>query len=63
MTLRKPEVGDNIIHTESYFDRITEGRVTQLLSSQFVYVTDTGNTRLCLYREDWKYKDGNTKKK
>jgi hypothetical protein len=48
----KPEVGDLIEHTCRLNGRF-EGRITQLLSAQFVYETSTGNTRFCMFREDW----------
>ena len=34
-----------------------EGTVVQLLGMQFVYETGDGNTRFCLYKEDWKHID------
>ena len=48
-----PSVGDKIIHREPYFDREHTGKVTQILSSQFVYETCDGQERLCLFSEDW----------
>ena len=50
-----PKVGDKIVHNEPYFDRSNEGVVVQLLSAQFVYETEDGNRRHCMFREDWSY--------
>ena len=48
-----PELGDYIEHRQPYFDRVNRGKVILLLSMQFVYETDNGNTRFCMFREDW----------
>jgi len=50
---RRPELGDYIEHREPYFDRVDRGKVKLILSAQFVYETETGNTRFCLFKEDW----------
>jgi hypothetical protein len=50
---KAPELGDYIEHREPYFNRVYRGKVKQLLSAQFVYETETGNTRFCLFKEDW----------
>jgi hypothetical protein len=50
----KPDLGDRIIHKEPAFNRENEGEVVQMLAMQFVYKTDDGNTRFCLFKEDWK---------
>lgn len=50
----KPDLGDRIIHKEPAFNRENEGEVIQLLAMQFVYRTDNGNDRFCLFKEDWK---------
>jgi hypothetical protein len=50
----KPDLGDRIIHKEPAFNRENEGKVVQMLAMQFVYKTDDGNTRFCLFKEDWK---------
>jgi len=54
MKVKPPSVGDKIIHREPYFDREHEGKVTEILSSQFVYETADGQVRTCLFSEDWK---------
>ncbi len=56
--MKKPEIGDTISHYLPYSNKTYKGTVTQILSSQFVYKTDTGNTRFCLFKEDWSYVDG-----
>ena len=53
---RKPKIGDTIIHTEPEFDRETIGKVEQILSQQFVYRTESGSTKLCMFYEDWRKK-------
>ena len=50
---KKPEIGDRINHKEPAFDRENEGVVIQLLGAQFVYKTDAGHERFCLYKELW----------
>jgi len=51
---RKPELGDYIQHHEPHFNRTREGTVVQLLSAQFVYLTETKNRWMCMYNEQWK---------
>jgi len=51
---KMPKIGDKIEHYEPYFRRTNQGTVTELLSMQFVYKTDTNEERYCLYRENWK---------
>ena len=51
--MKRPEVGDKIEH----FCRLNgefQGEVIEILSSQFVYKTDKGEERFCLFRELWK---------
>tara|TARA_B100001105_G_scaffold252288_1_gene243699 strand:+ start:464 stop:655 length:192 start_codon:yes stop_codon:yes gene_type:complete len=50
---KAPEIGDYIEHREPYFDRVNRGKVILLLSAQFVYETKDGQTRFCLFKEDW----------
>jgi len=50
---KPPELGDYIEHREPYFDRVHRGNVVELLSAQFVYETEDGQTRFCLFKEDW----------
>ena len=50
---KKPELGDRIIHKEPAFNRENEGEVIELLGAQFVYKTDKGHERFCLYKELW----------
>jgi hypothetical protein len=57
MANRKPKIGDYIVHHEPHFDRSTEGTITQLLSAQFVYVSQSGDTRMCMFNENWTFKD------
>ena len=51
--VKKPDLGDRIEHREPAFDRTNEGIVIQMLAEQFVYKTDNGEERFCLYRELW----------
>lgn len=56
MATKRPELGDKIEHTCNLNGKF-EGKVVQLLGMQFVYETETGNTRFCLYREAWRKTD------
>tara|TARA_B100000575_G_C23049086_1_gene603874 strand:+ start:918 stop:1097 length:180 start_codon:yes stop_codon:yes gene_type:complete len=49
---KPPQLGDYIEHTCSLNGR-HEGKVIQLLAMQFVYETPKGESRFCLFREDW----------
>ena len=64
--MAKPEVNDMIEHSEPAFDRVATGKVTELLSSQFIYevhkVVEKGRekipvdktcTRMCMFDEIW----------
>lgn len=51
--MKKPDLGARIRHDEPAFDRATEGIVVLHLAAQFVYQTDDGYERLCLYKEVW----------
>ena len=51
---KKHELGDRILHREPAFNRENEGVVIEMLGMQFVYKTDKGEERFCLFREDWK---------
>ena len=48
-----PNIGDKIEHT-CRLNGTFEGKVIELLSSQFVYETEKGETRFCLFREPWR---------
>jgi len=50
---KPPVLGDRITHT-CRLNGTFEGTVVQLLGMQFVYETDDGHSRFCLFREDWK---------
>lgn len=52
-----PEVGDRIVHKYRYhkFEESRIGVVVLILSTQFIYVTRTGNKHFCQFEEDWKY--------
>ena len=53
--MKQPKAGDRIIHDEPEFERITEGIVVHVLSSQFVYKTEEGYFRYCFTKKDtWK---------
>ena len=49
---KQPELGDRIEHTCRLNGRF-EGVVIEILAQQFIYKTDDGNDRFCLFREDW----------
>jgi len=51
--MKKPSIGDRIEHSNAYGD-VAKGTVDMLLSAQFVYKTDDGRRRYCLFRETWK---------
>ena len=53
---KPPQLGDYIEHT-CRLNGTFQGTVVQLLGMQFVYETGDGNTRFCLYKEDWKHID------
>ena len=65
--MAQPEVGDMIEHSEPPFERVSTGKVVQLLGSQFVYEVhklvekgrekipaDKTSTRMCMNNESWK---------
>ena len=51
---KHPEIGDRIEHTSTLNGKF-EGKVIELLGMQFVYKTDDGHERFCLFKEDWKH--------
>ena len=51
---KAPLIGDIIVHHEPSFNRTNTGKVIQILAMQFVYETAKGQTRFCLFKEDWK---------
>jgi len=51
--VKVPNIGDKIEH----FCRLNgefKGEVIELLGTQFVYKTEDGQERFCLFREQWK---------
>lgn len=50
---KRPELGDRIEHTCSLNGKF-EGIVIQMLGMQFIYKTDDGQERFCLFKETWK---------
>ena len=50
---QRPELGDRIEHTCSLNGKF-EGIVIQMLGMQFIYKTDDGQERFCLFKETWK---------
>jgi len=56
LSSKQPKIGDYIIHSEPYYHRVNEGKVIEILAMQFVYKTPKGETRYCLFKEDWKHK-------
>ena len=60
---KKPELNDEIIHTEYTYNRVNQGKVIQLLDMQFLYQMKDGAIRHCMFDEDWRFvADGKTKK-
>ena len=55
---KQPTLGDVIVHTEAGYNRVSEGKVIQLLSMQLLYEEADGAIRHCLFEEDWKFKHG-----
>ena len=53
---KPPQLGDYIEYT-CRLNGTFQGTVVQLLGMQFVYETGDGDTRFCMYREDWKHID------
>ena len=54
--MKAPKLGDKIEHTCTVNGKF-EGVVQELLSMQFTYMTDDGQIRFCLYRENWRKLD------
>lgn len=50
---KQPELGDRIEHTCTLNGKF-EGVVIELLGMQFVYKTDDGHERFCLFKEIWR---------
>ena len=53
LELKKPKLNDMIEHTCTLNGQ-SEGQVILLLSQQFVYRTDKGHEKFCMYKEMWK---------
>tara|TARA_B100000900_G_scaffold415327_1_gene444799 strand:- start:277 stop:453 length:177 start_codon:yes stop_codon:yes gene_type:complete len=51
--IKQPVLGDIIEHT-CRLNGMFKGKVIEILGMQFVYKTDDGQERFCLFREDWK---------
>ena len=51
--LKQPKLGDRIEHICSLNGKF-EGVVIELLGMQFVYKTDDGHERFCLFKEAWR---------
>ena len=49
-----PTLGDKIEHTCRLHGKF-QGKVVEMLATQFVYETAKGNTRFCLFKEDWRF--------
>ena len=50
---KQPEIGDRIEHI-CRLNGPFEGVVIEILGMQFVYRTDEGHDRFCLFKEIWK---------
>ena len=55
--VKKPQLGDLIVHHEPWFNESNEGRVIKILDSQFLYVLDSGAIRHCMFNELWDFID------
>jgi len=51
--LNKPNIGDKIEHFCPLNGEFN-GEVIELLGTQFVYKTEDGQERFCLFKEQWK---------
>jgi hypothetical protein len=51
--MKRPLLGDKIEHTCT-LNGTFQGTVIQLLSMQFIYKTEKGHERFCLFKEMWK---------
>jgi len=51
--MKIPQLGDRIRHTEILHDRVSEGEVVLILSRQFIYITDSGYSKFCMFSEEW----------
>ena len=60
---KKPELNDEIIHTEYTYNRVNQGKVIQLLDMQFLYQMKDGAIRHCMFDEDWRFKAHDKMKK
>ena len=52
--MKSPKEGDRIIHTDSY-NEVHHGTVDLILSAQFVYISDNGSRKFCMFKENWKH--------
>ena len=51
--MKAPKLGDRIIHTDAY-DNVRHGTVDNVLSSQFVYISDGDKARhFCMFNAVW----------
>ena len=57
---KPPQIGERIEHT-CRLNGTFQGVVIEMLSAQFVYKTDDGHDRFCLFREDWRKIDARTR--
>lgn len=60
--MKRPKVGDRIIHEQIELDMVSTGVVTCILSAQFTYETDEGEIRYCLFKEFWEVEKEGEKK-
>ena len=51
---KTPALGDRIEHT-CRLNGTFQGKVVEMLATQFVYETAKGYTRFCLFKEDWRF--------
>ena len=61
--MKRPNVGDRIIHEQIELDMVSTGVVTCILSAQFMYETDEGRVKYCLFKETWKKVKHDNRKK
>jgi hypothetical protein len=62
--MKVPNEGDRIVHHETFPEAATfRGVVDWIGASQFVYVTDDGERRFCMFSQDWKVDEHTSERK
>jgi len=55
--MKKPKLGDYIIHHEPWYRESHKGIVIQILDLQFLYRMESGAIRHCMFNELWDFID------